>query len=212
MAIATKNLQYSVTTAAIFVAQSQGAQPWTIGNAGGSNIFVGAFRLSADATLTGTEAQIKALATTRGMIAPFSRMIIPADITSVGLVTGTGYTSIALVQAGEQDAPEPAYLQIAVNAAMNGTRDLVAAPGALEQIWVYGLIGTCQAGGTVLLLDDTPGSHSGVMPVGALGGILLPDAPANRPWIKCAKNKKLQATLAATNDFDGILKYAVVTV
>ena len=113
MALSTRNLEYSVTTTAIFVRQPQAGLPWTIGNAGGSNIFGGSFGLASDSTLTGTEAQIKALAAARLIIPAFSRVIVPADVTSVGLVTGTGYTSLARVQAGEQDPPDPAYVAVA---------------------------------------------------------------------------------------------------
>jgi len=214
MALETYNLEYSVTTTAIFVRQPQivTGQPWTIGNTGGSNIFVGAYNAEADATLTGTETQIKALKTTVAMIAPFSRILIPSDVTSVGLVTGTGYTSTCAVYAGEQDAPGPVYVAAAMNLAKNDTRDIAAAPGANTQLWVYGMIGTADAQGTVLLLDDTPTSQSGIMPVGANGGWVLPMAKPKAPWVKCSTNKKLQATLAATNDWDGIVIYAAVKV
>ena len=105
------------------------------------------------------------------------------------------------------------YVTAAVNLAKNGTRDILAAPGASKQIWVYGLAGTTDADGTILLLDDTPTSQTGVMPIAALGGFVLPISPnANAPWVKCSTNKKLQATLSANSDFDGIVVYAVVDV
>ena len=62
------------------------------------------------------------------------------------------------------------YTSAAVNAAKSGTRDLIAAPGAGKQLWIFGIMGTVDANGTVLFLDDTPTSHSGVMPVAANSG------------------------------------------
>ncbi len=106
---------------------------------------------------------------------------------------------------------QPTILTAAVNAAKNGTRDLIAAPGANKSLWIYGIMGTGDAAGTILLLDSTPTSHSGVMPVPANGGFVLPiSINAWAPWIKCATNKKFQITLAATNDFDGIVVYAII--
>lgn len=211
----TMNLEYDVGVTDITIIQPMGHRPWTIGNTSGSNVFVLLGPTDdTDARLTafgGTETQCKAECEI--MIQPFARAIIPADIRYAALCTGTGYTGSVRVQSGEQDPPEPAYTPALVNAAKNGTRDLVAAPGANTQVWLYSMIGTADALGSVLLLDDTPTSHSGVMPVGANGGILLPfmDKPS-APWVKCSTNKKLQATLAAGNDWDGIIIYAAVTV
>lgn len=106
---------------------------------------------------------------------------------------------------------QPTIQTAAVNLAKNGTRDIIAAPGANLSLWIYGLIGTTDAQGTILLLDSTPTSHSGAMPIGANGGFCMPISTNPRaPWIKCTTNTKFQATLSANSDFDGIVVYAVV--
>jgi len=106
---------------------------------------------------------------------------------------------------------QPTIVTAAVNLAKNGTRDIVAAPGATKSLWIYGLIGTTDAQGTILLLDSTPTSHSGVMPIAANGGFCMPISINPRaPWIKCASNTTFQATLSANSDFDGIVVYAIV--
>lgn len=105
------------------------------------------------------------------------------------------------------------FVTAAVDLAMNGTRDILAAPGANKQIWVYGIFGTTGADGTIKFLDDTPTDISGTMPILAKGGFVLPLSPnANMPWMKCSTNKKLQAVLSAASDFDGIVAYAVIDV
>ena len=211
----TRNLEYALDTTPVVIVQPYGRRTWTVGNTSGSNVFILVGPSDdADAPLvafTGTETQLKALC--EMMVEPFARAIIPADVPHVALCTGTGFTGSVRVQAGEQDPPEPAYVATAVNLAKNGTRDMLAAPGASTQTWLYALAGTTDGLGSALLLDDTPTSHSGVMPFGALGGIVMPHTEVPKaPWVKCSTNKKLQMTLAAGGDFDGIMITAPVTV
>ena len=103
------------------------------------------------------------------------------------------------------------YLSAAVNIAKAGTRDIIAAPGAGFQLWIYGFIGTTNDAGTILLLDSTPTSRTGVMPMGTNSGIPFPKDTSNvwAPYFKCATNTKLQATLSANSDFDGIVIYRI---
>ena len=104
---------------------------------------------------------------------------------------------------------------VAINAAKAGTRDLVAAGGAGTQIWVLGMVASTDADGTATFIDDTPTSHTGVIPLLAAGAnsFVLPTVPhPDYAWIKCATNKKLQVTLSANSDLDGILVYATVQV
>jgi hypothetical protein len=206
------NTNHDITTTATEVGQLYGGQTWTIGNTGGSIVFV--LFLGASETLpaafTGTEAQLRAMASAE--VGPFQRCIVPAGAHRCAVATGTGHKSTIVVAAGVQDAPLPAYTSVAVNAAKNGTRDIVATPGADKQLWVYGFTGTSDAAGHVTWLDSTPTSHSGVMPVPALGGVPLGHLNPQAPWFKCATNKILQVTLPVGNDLDGILIYATVTV
>lgn len=104
------------------------------------------------------------------------------------------------------------YSSAAIDAAKNGTRDLIAAPGASKQLWVYGLIvGGSAAAGTFLLLDSTPTSKTGSIPLADNATIVWPviDDP-DKPYFKCASNTKLQVTLSANMDLDGIVIYRIV--
>ena len=105
------------------------------------------------------------------------------------------------------------YIPVLINAAKNGTRDLVAAPGAGKQIWVYGLYVLALAIGTVTFIDDTPTNLSGLLTVTANQTICLPaTGDGDMVWMKCSTNKKLQVTLSADTDLDGWLIYAVVDI
>jgi len=104
---------------------------------------------------------------------------------------------------------------VAIDAAKNGTRDLVAAGGAGTQIWVLGLVAGTDANGTATFIDSTPTSHTGAIPLLAAGTSALVWPTVTDPdyaWIKCATNKKLQVTLSANSDLDGVLVYATVQV
>lgn len=211
----TRNVGYNVTTTAAVIEQPHGNEQWTVGNSGGSNLFVLIGPTDdADAALvafTGTEAQLRALAHIE--VGPFQRAVIEAHVRHVAIVTGTTFTTDCAVSVGVQDPPEPAYVSTALDLAKNDTRDALAAPGALTQTWGYGLAVTSPGAGTMKLQDDTPVAMTGTMPVGANGGIVLAFTDkGNAPWFKCATNKKLQATLSADVDLDGVMITAPVTV
>lgn len=106
------------------------------------------------------------------------------------------------------------FATAAFDSAKNGTRDLIAAPGAGKSIWVYGVFGRCSANaGTVKFIDSGPNDLSGTMPVVATDiDIEFPISPiVDAPWFKCAANKKLQVVLSADVDFDGVIVYAIRT-
>ena len=105
------------------------------------------------------------------------------------------------------------YVSIAVDLAKNGTRDIIAAPGANKQLWIYGFMGTTIDAGTVKLQDSTPTAKTGTVTLVAGGGYVLAISPnANAPWFKCATNTKFQAVLSADADFDGVVVYAIIDV
>lgn len=107
----------------------------------------------------------------------------------------------------------PPLDSVPVDAAKNGTRTLLAAPGANKQIWVYGWLLTGLAIGTCKLQDSTPTARTGEMHIAAQGGNSPPRSDhANQPWFKCATNKALQAVLSANLDLDGVLLYRIVEV
>ena len=208
----TRDIAYALTTTPIAVSTPQGGQVWTIGNTGGSDVYV-MLSPTTDAAVTafnGNAAAMNAAAQIR--IGAFERAIIPASVPCVALVMATGATGGVIVQSGEQDAPEPAYVATALNLAKNGTRDMLAAPGANYQTWLYLVAGTTDGQGTVTLLDSQPTNRSGAMPLGANGGIVLATLNKKAPLAKCTTNKILQATLSVNSDFDGIMVTAPVKV
>ena len=215
LTIATYNLEYTVTTKAQTIRRPlEGRDPWSIGNAGGSDIYVrlgvsddtdvDAAAFGGTATTLKTEAHL--------VIKPFTRVVVPGDFHNAQIVTATSTTSLARVMAGVQDAPTPVIVSAFVNAAKDGTRVLVADPGADIQIWMYALFGITDLSGTILLHDSTDVAKSGVIPLPAYGGWVLPDAPAHSPWLKCTASEALEATLSTDSDWDGIVKYALVAV
>ncbi len=106
------------------------------------------------------------------------------------------------------------YADAVVNlAASTPNQELIAAPGADKQIWVYGLFMMADtANGTVALQDEDDVALSGVMAVSDEGGwVLPPSGNFAMPWIKVATNKALEADTGACT-VDGILTYAVVSV
>ena len=126
-------------------------------------------------------------------------------------ITALGTLNTTLGSPKQVDATS--YVRVAVDAAKNGTRDLIAAPGADKQLWIYAGIFTTDANGTVKFIDSTPADLTGTMPIAANGGFVLPISPkASAPWYKCATNTKFQAVLSANSDLDGSILYAIVDV
>ena len=98
-------------------------------------------------------------------------------------------------------------------AASTADQELVAAPGANKQVWVYGLFMMADtASGTVTLQDEDDTPHSGTMALSDEGGWVLPlSGNFAMPWIKVATNKKLEADTGACT-VDGIITYAIVSI
>jgi hypothetical protein len=106
------------------------------------------------------------------------------------------------------------YNSAVVNlAASTADQEIVAAPGAGKQIWVYGLFMMADtAAGTVVLQDEDDTALTGTMAVSDEGGFVLPiSANLQLPWLKCATNKALEADTGACT-LDGVVVYAVVTI
>lgn len=106
------------------------------------------------------------------------------------------------------------FTSAAVNiAASTASQELVAAPGAGKQIWVYGLYMMADtAAGTVALTDEDDTVLSGVMAISDEGGWVLPmSGNFAMPWIKVATNKALDADTGACT-VDGIITYGIVSV
>ena len=106
------------------------------------------------------------------------------------------------------------YSTAVVNlAASTANQELVAAPGALKQIWVYGLFMQADtAAGTVVLQDEDDTALTGTMAISDERGIVMPvTGNLQMPWIKVATNKALEADTGACA-LDGVICYAIVTV
>ena len=98
-------------------------------------------------------------------------------------------------------------------AASTANQELIAAPGAGKQLWVYALFMMADtAAGTVTLQDEDDTALSGTMAVSDEGGWVLPHSGSfAMPWLKVATNKALEADTGACT-VDGVIVYAAVTV
>lgn len=128
-----------------------------------------------------------------------------------------GNVDVASVPAAMQGPGNPtvdSYHSIAINlAASTADQEIVSAPGANKQLWVYGIFMMADtAAGTVAIQDEDDAAYSGVMAVSDEGGWVLPlSGNFSMPWIKVATNKALEADTGACT-IDGILCYAIVSV
>lgn len=98
-------------------------------------------------------------------------------------------------------------------AADTANQQLIAAPGANKQIWVYGLILLANtAAGTITIQDEDDTDHSGDIPLSDEGGFVAPiSGNFAMPWIKVATNKALEAD-TATCSGAGMITYGIVSV
>jgi len=129
-----------------------------------------------------------------------------------GSSTTVGNVSVDLIQVLAAIATSvgigSSMTSVAVNVDAGASQELIAAPGADHQLWIYGYELHANVGGTYQLLDDTPTAKTGIMPVAALGGVARDSA---YPIFKCATNKALDIT-AVTCAADGIITYRDVDV
>lgn len=98
-------------------------------------------------------------------------------------------------------------------AASTANQEVVAAPGANKQIWVYGLgILLDTAAGTIKFHDSTPTDITGTMALSDEGGLVVaPSGNFSMPIWKCGTNKALQADTGA-GTVDGWINGAIVSV
>lgn len=219
LTLTAANIRYDVTTTPQAIRQPYGGRPWTIGNMAGSSLFV-RVAPSQDAevtTHTGTAAQLRgsvAAKLSQIEIPPFSRAIIPADVPAVSIVSATGTLATAVVQAGEQDPPEPAYVSAELDVPAAASTLIVADPGANHQIWLYAAHIQAAALATVTFEDGALTNLSGDIPVGANGGFVWPHTRTpTAPWLRCTASEALHVlTVGAGGTGDGQFIYADVVV
>jgi hypothetical protein len=124
--------------------------------------------------------------------------------------TGNLVKSIVGATAPTIDSYANAAVSVSANTA---DQELVAAPGANKQIWVYGIsyvVGT--AAGTVSFQDSDNTAISGVMDHALNSGMSIPPSGNfSMPIWKLVTNKALEVD-TVTCDIEGFLSYAIVSV
>lgn len=103
------------------------------------------------------------------------------------------------------------YSSAVIAATAGATTDVIAAPGAGKFIRVLGYHGTADIAGSIKWLDSTPTAKTGVMPVGATGGFVVPVTDWDTGLFDCATNTKLQLTTVSCT-FNGVVEYCIVSV
>lgn len=118
---------------------------------------------------------------------------IASDTTAIAEAAGDGLTivTLALAETGNQ-------------------QELVAAPDAGHQIWVFRVSGTCTAACTVQFHDDDDAALTGPMSFNANGGLVDSGGNVAVPYLKCSAARALEISVSA-GAFNGVMTYADVT-
>ncbi len=95
---------------------------------------------------------------------------------------------------------------VAVDLDAGAAQEVIAAPAAGHQLWIYGYELHANIGGTYQFLSAAT-AKTGIMPVAALGGVAR---DSSNPIFKCATAEALNLT-AVTCAADGIITYRDVT-
>jgi len=138
---------------------------------------------------------------------------------SVQEISPSSPLAVSVVEGSEAQygPPSPTLIGALQNAvvdlaASTNNQQIIAAPGAGKQIWVYGLFMMADtAAGTVLLEDSAGTALTGTIAISDEGGFVLPiSGNMLAPWIKVGGNLALRADTGACT-VDGIIVYSVVT-
>lgn len=100
---------------------------------------------------------------------------------------------------------------VAISAAANtANQEIVAAPGAGKQIWVYGFQGGADtAAGSIAFQDEDDTALTGAIPIAQNGNIAVsPSGDWGMPLFKVATNKALEMD-TVTCGFKGCLQYNI---
>jgi hypothetical protein len=97
-------------------------------------------------------------------------------------------------------------------AASTNNQQIIAAPGAGNEIWVYGLLAIADtAAGTLQLKDGAGTALTGTLALSDEGGFVInPSGNFLMPWFKVGGNLALLADTGACT-VDGIITYAIVS-
>ncbi|MCP3683924.1 MAG: hypothetical protein GY861_14670 [bacterium] len=143
---------------------------------------------------------------------------IAGDTTSIdGKITACNTGAVVLTNdsiVGPGDPVIESSLTAVINFGIAVDNEIVAAPGADKQIWVYGYSFSCgTADGTSVLFEDEDNTAlSGVMLFAQYGGMSVsPSGNFSQPIIKVATNKALDMNIGG-GEVDGTLTYSIVDV
>ncbi len=141
---------------------------------------------------------------------------IQGDTTSIdGKITAcnTGATVLTNTSIlGPGDPTIDSYTDVAIDAVTGNNQELIAAPGADKQIWIYGIDFSMATAGTVSFQDEDDAKKTGVMKIADAGGMTKnPSGNWSMPLWKIATNKAFEADVV-TGTINGSLSYAIVDV
>ena len=97
---------------------------------------------------------------------------------------------------------------VTIVALKNGTRVLVAAPGAGKQLLIFGIAGTVSGAGTIQFSDSSGATKSGMMTVSANQPVEFQPFSTFQPWFVCAENCAFQAILSTDVGYRGAMLIA----
>lgn len=141
---------------------------------------------------------------------------LPTDTTIDAVSKGLWTHIVALTSSidGPSIPTVDSYTTISLTAlADTANQEIVAAPGADKQIWIYGIVFTVgTADGTVSFQDEDDAAVSGVMEFSQTSGVNSPPmGNYSMPVWKVATNKALEVD-TVTCSLAGWMAYAIVSV
>ena len=136
---------------------------------------------------------------------------IPAGSNNIGDVDVASITNGAINGPGNPTIDS--YTQAVLSEDVGTNNEVIAAPGASKQIWVYGIAFSCDTDATsVTFQDEDDTAITGTMLFAQYGGMSIsPSGNFSQPIWKVATNKALEVDLV-TGDIDGTITYAIVSV
>jgi len=146
---------------------------------------------------------------------------LPAGTNGIGKLTANsgvdiGDVDVTSLANGAINGPaEPtidSITQAAISSVTGANQQLIAAPGANKQIWVYGVNFSMSTAGTVAFQDEDDTAISGAMGIADTGGMAVaPSGNFAMPLWKVATNKALEVDVV-TGTINGSITYGIVSV